>query len=160
MFGIPHHIDLVIETNFFTFPTKTKKTAFRAVVIKQFYEEILHCSQCRILSAFHLFKFMFMFFKKIKINLRIFQMRPTFHDPGMIIQVDDLCPRECQQEGRVGADDQLIPAVTDGFCQKISQNKLVLRTQAIFRFIQQAQGVHLDLALEMHERTFPVGPFP
>ena len=101
-----------------------------------------------------------MFFEKIKINLRIFQMRPTFHDPGMIIQVDDLCPRERQQEGRMGADDQLVPAVPDRFCEEISQDQLVLRTQAVFRLVQQAQGIHFDLALEMHEGAFPVGPLP
>ena len=57
-------------------------------------------------------------------------------------------------------DYQLISAVPDRFRQEIGQNQLILRTQAVFRLVQQAQGIHLNLALEEHDCVFSVGPFP
>ena len=107
-----------------------------------------------------LFEFLFMLFKKIKVYFGIFQLRPVFRNSGMMIQIDDLCPRQCQQEGRMRADHQLIAAVPDRFRQEICEHQLVLRTQAVFRLVQQAQCIHFDLALEEHDCAFPVGPFP
>ena len=57
-------------------------------------------------------------------------------------------------------DYQLVSAVPDRFRQEIGQNQLILRTQAVFRLVQQAQGIHLNLALEEHDCVFSVGPFP
>ena len=56
------------------------------------------------------------------------------------------------------ADDQLIAAVVHRLHQEIRQDQLVLRAQAVFRLIQEAKRIHLDLALEIYERAFPVGP--
>ena len=58
------------------------------------------------------------------------------------------------------ADDQLVAAVPDRLHQEIRQDDLVFRAQAVFRLVQQAERIHFDFSLEIHQRAFAVRALP
>ena len=111
-------------------------------------------------TALSLSEFLTVRHKEIEKGSDVFQFGPPADRYRAGVEVINPGVTQRQQKRRMGGQDKLAAEETDGIFEKTSQFQLAFCGKAVFRFVQQIEGVFPDPVREIGEGVFSVGTAP